>query len=1001
MREGIRTKLIRVGFRSPLAAAELLEEAGALLGLEPITVAGEFEPIDPDPDGALESLVRFLERQPDSAKPLREDPALLRSTITLFAVSTESLGFFMRHPEALREVHEEAGSLASPETLQSRLDAAAGVSMDERTGHRVAASGGEEAVAALRVAYRTELGKIALYDARLQDAGVSLHRVAAALANLASAAMDAAVAIARAEITSPPAGFGRYPAELVDQVRFAVIGMGKCGAQELNYLSDVDVMYVAEPVEGGGLSTPKTIEIATRLASTAMHVISDYGVEPGLWEVDANLRPEGKDGALVRSIDSFVTYYKRWAHNWEFMALLKSRTIAGDVELGDELLARLAPMVWGAAGRDDFVLQVQAMRARVISHIPKDEVDRELKLGPGGLRDVEFTVQLLQLVHGQVDESLHVRSTLEALDELAGSGHIGREDSDQFSEDYRFLRLLEHRVQLRHMQRTHLFPEDETEQRILARAVGLGTVKTLKERFQLVRRRVRGIHEKVFYRPLLTAAAALDTESYQLTSAQAEARLRAIGYRDPKGALGHIRALVKGVSRRSTMMRNLLPVLLEWFTEGPRPDQGLLAFRKLSEQLGDASWYLRLLRDSNLAAHRLCAILSSSEFCAGFLEVFPEAVIWLDGDDALRPKDEESLEHEITEGALSRYDDEASLSRVIRGVRRREVLRLAIGFVLGVNDMGSTARGLTAVANATIRCADKAVRSIDAEVDYPPFAVIGMGRFGGGELGFGSDLDVLYVYDPEERATDEAAGLARRFVQRIAALLDDVRMPIDLDAGLRPEGKAGPLARSLSAYDAYYRKWSLGWEAQALLRAVPVAGDERVLEGFMAIADRTRYRPRGLAKSELVEIRRIKARVESERLPHGADPKRHLKLGRGALSDVEWLVQSIQLDHGHDIPGLRTPSTLAALEVAREHGLVGDEDTEILRGAWELASRIRSAVYLYANAQTDVLPGDPAELDGVARLLGYDPGSGLELENDYLTATRRARSVFETLFYGD
>ncbi|MGO1544347.1 MAG: bifunctional [glutamine synthetase] adenylyltransferase/[glutamine synthetase]-adenylyl-L-tyrosine phosphorylase [Gulosibacter sp.] len=1000
MREGIRTRLVRVGFANPLAAADLLDELGDLLGLDPVTLVACFEPIDPDPDGALASLVRLLQRQPGCVSELKGDLALLRSVITLFAISTAAEGFFIRHPSRLRDVHDDANVLASPETLRERLLRAVQAEREPESGQLLAKRSDEAAINALRVEYRVELGKIALYDARLEDPTVSLHRIAAALADLASAALEAALAVARAEVTSPPAGFGRFPEEEVRDVRLAVIGMGKGGARELNYISDVDVMFVAEPREDSDLSTARTIEIAARMASKMMNVISDYGIEPGLWEVDPNLRPEGKDGALVRTVDSYLTYYKRWAHNWEFMALLKARTLAGDLELGVELVEQFQPMIWGAAGRDDFVLQVQAMRARVISHIAKDEVDRELKLGPGGLRDVEFTVQLLQLVHGQVDESVRVQTTLDALSMLAAEGHIGRDDGAEFTNDYRFLRLLEHRVQLRHMQRTHLFPDTEEEQRILARAIGVTQPKILREQLATVRRRVRGVHEKVFYRPLLTAVATLPTESYQLTTEQAQARLKTIGYRDPKGALNHIRALISGVSRRSTMMRNLLPVLLEWFTNGANPDQGLLAFRKLSEQLGDASWYVRLLRDSNLAARRLCHILSSSKFCATFLELFPEAVIWLDGDDKLSPLTASALEHEIA-GALGRYNDEVALGRVIRGIRRREVLRIAIGFIIGVNDMRTTARGLTDIANVTIRAAEKAIRIIDDEQHYPPFGVIGMGRFGGAELGFGSDLDVLYVYDPESRGTEEASKLARKFVMRIAELLDDNRMPIDLDAGLRPEGKSGPLARSLSAYDSYYAKWSLGWEAQALLRADKVAGDGTLLDEFMKVADRTRYRSRGLQKQELTEIRRIKARMESERLPRGADPKRHLKLGRGSLSDVEWLVQIIQLDHAHDIPELRTPSTLDALAIAQEHNLVSVVDTEILRNAWLLASRIRSAVYLFSNAQTDVLPGDPLELDGVARLLGYDPGHGIDLENDYLTATRRSRAVFETLFYGD
>ena len=985
MRDGSRTRLIRIGFSAPSDAIERIERVAAVLGLDDDEVAALVEPFDADPDGALTALLRLFERHPGLAAQWRDDTGLLRTAMTLFGASPALGEFFRRHPEQLRVVHEQAAALPDKAEIERIMrESIAGRDIDAAT-------------AALRIAYRATLARIALYDLRLAEPEVSLHRVAGVLADLAGAAIDAAVEVARESVSAPPAGFGRFPRAQVEQVRLAVIGMGKCGAEELNYISDVDVLFVVA-ADAEELPTPRLIEIGGRIAAAAMRIIHEPGIEPGLFEVDPNLRPEGRQGALVRTLDSYLAYYDRWAQNWEFQALLKARPIAGDAALGAAFVERVQPLVWGAAGRDDFVLQVQAMRERVISHIPDAEVERELKLGPGGLRDVEFTVQLLQLVHGQVDESLRVRSTLDALTALVGDGFIGRDDGAAFANDYRFLRLLEHRVQLRHLRRTHLVPDYADELRILARAARCESTADLQARLADVRRRVRGLHQQVFYRPLLSAVAQLPTDSFQLTSEQAAARLRAIGFRDPRGALGHIEALIKGVSRRATMQRNLLPVLLDWLGRGAFPDHGLLAFRKLSEQIGDASWYLRLLRDSNLAARRLCELLSSSRFVAALLELFPEAVQWLDDDERLRPLDGAAIAREL-EGALRRHADPRDLARVLRAMRRRETLRLAIASVLGSHRIDEIASGLSELASAII---DAALRVARADEEEPlGFAIIAMGRYGGAELGFGSDLDVLHVYDPGDDLDGTAANRARALVNRLVELLADPRLPLELDAGLRPEGRSGPLARSLAAYDAYYERWSLGWEAQALLRARPVAGDAAVGEAFMAIADRTRYRPGGLGRAELVEIRRIKARVESERLPRGADPKRHLKLGRGSLSDIEWLVQTWQLDRAHGAPELRTTSTLEALDVARDAGLVGEADARTLREAWLLASRIRSAVYLAMNAQTDVLPTSPVELDAVARILEYGPGRGVQLENDYLAATRQARTVFERLFYGD
>jgi glutamate-ammonia-ligase adenylyltransferase len=273
-----------------------------------------------------------------------------------------------------------------------------------------------------------------------------------------------------------------------------------------------------------------------------------------------------------------------------------------------------------------------------------------------------------------------------------------------------------------------------------------------------------------------------------------------------------------------------------------------------------------------------------------------------------------------------------------------------------------------------------------------------MGRYGGEELGFGSDADVLYVYRaPEGDETAHRRALA--VAAEMSRLASDALVPFDLDTGLRPEGKNGPVVRSLSSYRAYYARWSLTWEAQSLLRARPVAGDQALLDDFMVVADSVRY-PAELTEQQIREVKRIKARVESERLPKGAEPSRHLKLGRGSLSDVEWFVQLLQLQHGVDVPGLRTPSTLDALAAAVEAGLVADDDARRLHEAWIMASRARSAVTLWTSRTQDVLPRDRRQLEGVARLMEYPPGSATTLEEDYLAATRRSRAVFEREFYG-
>jgi glutamate-ammonia-ligase adenylyltransferase len=370
----------------------------------------------------------------------------------------------------------------------------------------------------------------------------------------------------------------------------------------------------------------------------------------------------------------------------------------------------------------------------------------------------------------------------------------------------------------------------------------------------------------------------------------------------------------------------------------------------------------------------------------------------------LRPRSVATLQEEVR-AVLARHGSPDAAASIMRTARRREVLRLAFGAILGRLTIDELATGLTDVTATIIQGVTAAIRgtTLTGEPGEPSdgieFAVVGMGRFGGAELGFGSDADVMYVFRTGTLEGSEAHDRAKFIVKELNRLTDDNRLPLDLDIGLRPEGKNGPVARSLDSYEAYYRRWSLTWEAQALLRGRAVAGDANLLRDFERVADAVRY-PEKIGEQEVREVKRIKARVESERLPQGADPNRHLKLGRGSLSDVEWFVQLLQLQHAARTPALRTESTLGALSAAVEADLVSEADADILRTAWLFASRCRSAITLWTNRTADVLPTDRVQLEGVARVLEYPPGSANRLEEDYLAVTRRARAVFERRFYG-
>ncbi|MEO5533759.1 MAG: bifunctional [glutamine synthetase] adenylyltransferase/[glutamine synthetase]-adenylyl-L-tyrosine phosphorylase [Pseudolysinimonas sp.] len=967
------TELARLGFANLDAAHDALADIAPDV-IPAFAVAA-------DPDQALRLLGVLRAAEPKAVAALLKDPGATGRLIRVLGASAGLAGFLERHPQRLAVLRDPLTAPVDSEAVTATLTAS--------TEGLV----GEPAWNALRIAYRSELVRLAAWDLSQPDGLQVVDRVAAGLADLAGAALDAALEVARRSLCQPPAAnaTAKFPPEEVAATPLAIIGMGKSGARELNYLSDVDVIFVTD---GGD----REVDIATALARETMRGIAELALEPPLWEVDANLRPEGQDGALVRTLESHLAYYQRWAKSWEFQALLKARPLAGDRELGERYVDGLAPLVWSSATRENFVESVQGMRERVTAHIPPDEVDIQLKLGPGGLRDVEFTIQLLQLVHGHADPGVRQRATLDALLALAENGYIGRVEAADFARDYRFLRLLEHRIQLSRMRRTHLMPRDEQQLRVLARASGVATsADGVIAAWQKVKHEVRTLHERLFYRPLLSAVAALPDDGYTLTSEQAEARLAAIGFRDARGALHHIAALTAGVSRRAQIQRNLLPVMLQWFAEGADPDGGLLAFRRLSDDLGEAYWFLRLMRDSSGAGHRLTQVLSGSKFVAVLLERIPDAVAWLENDGELVPRSSTLLLEETAATVARHWDDLDAAAVALRTARRREVLRLALGAILGVVSVEELGTALSDINSAMLTGVLALVHRYGDGIE---FGIIAMGRYGGEELGFGSDADVMYVYRAAGLEAEEAQRRAEHIVHEIQRLTEDLRLPFDLDIGLRPEGRNGAIARSLDSYRAYYARWSLTWEAQALLRARGAVGDPQLLADFESLADEIRY-PVEIAQNDVREVRRIKARVESERLPQGADPARHLKLGRGSLSDVEWFVQLLQLQHGAAVDGLRTTSTLRALAAAVDAGLIPAAEAAKLRAAWIIASRARSAMTLWTAKTADVLPTDRQQLEGVARLLEYPPGSASQLEEDYLRTTRLARQVFERRFYGE
>ncbi|MEU4719704.1 bifunctional [glutamine synthetase] adenylyltransferase/[glutamine synthetase]-adenylyl-L-tyrosine phosphorylase [Nonomuraea dietziae] len=972
--ESTAARLAKLGFADPARGERLVEEAGAEWLLDDFAAVA-------DPDLALLSLTRVAEREPGLLDALRSDEGLRSRLLGVLGVSAALGEHLVTHEGHWRSLASEQAVLRPGEgELRAALLRAVGAEPGDRQPRASVASPGRE----LKSAYRERLLRLAARDI---TGAASFTEVTAELSDLAGAALEAGLAVARAE-AGPDGGLA---AEELSTVRLAVIGMGKCGARELNYISDVDVIFVAEPAEGA--DETKALRVATRLAQGMMRACAV------LWEVDAGLRPEGRAGPLVRTLTSHLAYYRRWAKTWEFQALLKARPVAGDAELGAAYVSAVDELVWHAASRDNFVEDVQAMRRRVEAHVREDG-ERQLKLGPGGLRDIEFAVQLLQLVHGRLDPLLRRRATLPALAALSRGGYVGREDARGLAEAYTFLRQVEHLLQLHRLRRTHIVPSAPGDLRRLGRGLRLGPdpeAEFVRQRKKHARE-ARRLHEKLFYRPLLQAVARLPDSETRLSTAAATARLKALGFGDPSGALRHIAALTTGVSRRAAIQRTLLPVMLGWFADTPDPDAGLLGFRQVSDQLGTTPWYLRLLRDETAVAARMARVLGTSRYATDLLTRAPEAVAMLGSDADLAARPFAALRAEAA-AAVSRHDDAETAVASVRALRRRELFRTAVADLSGLTDIEQVGVALSELNDVTIQAAlDAAIAKVRLESrgESPGrFAVIAMGRLGGMECSYASDADVMFVCDRMESAFAVANELRRLLA------LPAPDPPLLIDPDLRPEGRQGPLVRTLASYRAYYGRWSSPWESQALLRARFSAGDPELGETFVSMVDELRYPSGGLPLESVREIRRLKARMEAERLPRGADPALHTKLGRGGLSDVEWVAQLLQLQHAGSLSSLRTTRTLEALRAAVHEGLLEADEARVLADSWRFASRIRDAIMLVKGRAGDMVPADVNERRLIAGTLGYPPDGSEDFVDDYRRVTRRARKVVERVFYGD
>jgi glutamate-ammonia-ligase adenylyltransferase len=796
------------------------------------------------------------------------------------------------------------------------------------------------------------------------------------LAMLAIAARDLT---GRASLDATVADLSRLAAWVLDGALsltgaegLAVVGMGKLGAGELNYSSDIDLMFVGDDGAAARIRhARKAVELAGRC-----------------YRVDTALRPEGRDGALVRTVDSYRAYWERWAEPWEFQALLKARFVAGDRELGAAFDRAAAGAVWGRAFGPDELRSVRRLKARAEEAAARrPDGDRDLKLGRGGIRDVEFSVQLLQLVHGHADPALRLRATLDALRELGQAGYVDRGDAEGLAVAYRFLRRAEHALQLADGRQVHVLPDDPAELDRIARVLGFRGDRdaTAGARFDAERRKVRStvrsIHERLYFRPLLEAFAEVPGA---LTPVAAAARLDAFGFTDANRTRAAVRELTSGLNRTSRLMGQMLPLVLDWLSTSPDPDQGLLGLRTLVTDRIRGPRLTATFRESPEAARRLCVLLGTSAWLGRTVAHDPELVARL----ATIGRTELPDEAELATAARRALDWRAEPAERQGGLRRwkdRQVLAVAVGDLLDDAPVATTGARLARIATATL---DAAVAAVDPPVRL---AVIAAGRLGGRELSYHSDLDLLFVHEAPGASDDDAHRAVGALLRFVGGATPSERL-YDIDPDLRPEGRQGPLSHSVDGYVSYWERWSQPWERLAMVRARPVAGDRELAARWMAALEEHLW-AHPPTPEDLREIRMVKARMERERIPAGEDPRFHLKLGRGGLADVELTIQLLQLEHG-----VRADGTEAALDALVEAGALGRDDARVLRDSHRFCSQVRNRWHLLRNGPGDSLPPDPDALRRLARSLDTTPTG---LRDEFLRVTRRARTVVEREFYGD
>ncbi|HZZ07984.1 MAG TPA: bifunctional [glutamate--ammonia ligase]-adenylyl-L-tyrosine phosphorylase/[glutamate--ammonia-ligase] adenylyltransferase [Candidatus Binataceae bacterium] len=789
---------------------------------------------------------------------------------------------------------------------------------------------------------------------------------------------------------------------------FCVLGMGKLGALELNLSSDIDLIYVSDGDDA---------EAVARLGETLTELLSAK-----CFRVDMRLRPGGRSAPLVTPFEGALSFYESFGQTWERAALLRARPVTGALEVGQRLLGELSRFVYRRYLDFDTLRQLRAMKHQIERELrAPDLVHRNIKLGYGGIRELEFIVQALILVYGGRDPRLRSAQTLAALERLGTLGYLGAAHARELSAAYLFLRDVEHKLQVVAALQTHVLPADDAGRRALAARMGRGKDAGAAARLEAELKNHRGLVGAQF-REMLGAAedrggraaseAAERAWRAALEPRESASLLQALGFAQPEESAGHLMLLARGpehapavaAPRRRELLERLGPLLLDEIRELADPDLALMNLASFIAAIGARTSFLELLEQHPATRRAVLNLFASSAYLSTIFIRHPDMIDTLVRSDLARPRRAlAELDEELRALVAASPDFESRLD-AIRAFRHQEFLRIAIADLAGDLDADAVQAELGLLAEVVLRRALELARAeVAARTPIAPtleLVAVAMGRLGAAEMSYNSDLDLIFVYHDRGQAAEDSRVAASKIVQKLIAVLETRTREgyaYKIDLRLRPSGNAGPLVASLDGFRDYHRTSSAVWERQALVRARVIAGEQE-LGAEVEAARREFVFGRGLSSVQVGEIAAMRLRIEREL---GADGRGgiNIKQGRGGLVDVEFLTQMMALRYGHAHPEVTSRATGALLRGIGECGLVDRAAVGQLETDYRFLSRLENRMRIETDQAAWALSTERESLGHLARRMGYREADGAARLLAEVEACRiRIRAAFDECF---